>query len=404
VFQTAKYDAHVLVNMKKKTKEEIIPVKTPLQQVYERYFWCDGFPTISEHDNEDVIKNFIEIVRRETGVRVPRKMVVSVPNWEIFKGPKAITRSQRKPKTTEQEIADDGSEDQENADADEAMGGDSGAEDMATKAVQKERQSKKRNDRPQASEEDQNPTTPAKRLKSRASKPKGKISEPNTSSIPVAQDINPEPQPSISQPPQTTNQTNPIDFTVPLSVVLPDPETLQTSSSSDTSTDSDEFIAKIIKEAPKKTNLKKTTKRPIKKPIQLSSDEETPIIIDTTILNQPANTESVLDHLQQHLSGDAFTHSNPNTPPRFPFTNTSADQVVQEPPATQIIQTPPPSLDHISQVNPPTFTPIQDETIAHSEAQQESPHHSPDNVIAEQQPPSPPPELSTPESSPTPSP
>ncbi|KAK2363402.1 hypothetical protein QL285_088391 [Trifolium repens] len=392
VFQTAKYDATVLVNMKRKTKNEIISVKTPLQQVYEKYFWCDGFPTISEHDNEDVIKNFIEIVRREAGVRVPRKMVVSVPNWEIFKGPKAITRSQRKPKTTEQEIADDGSEDQENADADEAMGGDSGAEDMATKAVQKERQSKKRNDRPQASEEDQNPTTPAKRLKSRASKPKGKISEPNTSSIPVAQDINPEPQPSISQPPQTTNQTNPIDFTVPLSVVLPDPETLQTSSSSDTSTDSDEFIAKIIKEAPKKTNFKKTTKKPIKKPIQLSSDEETPIIIDTTILNQPANTESVLEHLQQHLSGDAFTHSNPNTPPRFPFNNPSADQATQEPPVTQSIQTPPPSLDHISQVNPPTFTPVQDESIAHSEAQQESPHQSP------------PPELYTDESSPAPSP
>ncbi|KAK2423680.1 hypothetical protein QL285_034119 [Trifolium repens] len=392
VFQTAKYDATVLVNMKRKTKNEIISVKTPLQQVYEKYFWCDGFPTISEHDNEDVIKNFIEIVRRETGVRVPRKMVVSVPNWEIFKGPKAITRSQRKPKTTEQEIADDGSEDQENADADEAMGGDSGAEDMATKAVQKERQSKKRNDRPQASEEDQNPTMPAKRLKSRASKPKGKISEPNTSSIPVAQDINPESQPSISQPPQTTNQSNPIDFTVPLSVVLPDPETLQTSSSSDTSTDSDEFIAKIIKEAPKKTNFKKITKRPIKKPIQLSSDEETPIIIDTTILNQPANTESVLEHLQQHLSGDAFTHSNPNTPPRFPFNNPSADQATQEPPLTQSIQTPPPSLDHISQVNPPTFTPVQDESIAHSEAQQESPHQSP------------PPELYTSESSPAPSP
>ncbi|WJX76485.1 hypothetical protein P8452_59899 [Trifolium repens] len=336
-------------------------------------------------------------------------MVVSVPNWEIFKGPKAFTRSKRKPKTTEQEIADDGSEDQENADADEAMRGDSGAEDMVTEAVQKEMRSKKRNDRAQASEEDQNPVKPAKRLKSKASKPKGKISEPNTSSIPVAQDINPEPQPSttqplISQPSPTTNQANPIDFTVPLSVVLPDPKTLQTSSSSDTSTDSDEFIAKIIKEAPKKTNLKKTIKRPIKKPIQLSSDEESPIIIDTTILNQPANNESVLDHLQQHLSGDAFTHSNPNTPPHFPFTNTSADQVVQEPPATQIIHTPPPSLDHISQVNPPTFTPVQDESIAHSEAQQEPPHSSPNNVMTEQQPPSPPPELYTSESSPSPSP
>ncbi|KAK2456377.1 hypothetical protein QL285_003749 [Trifolium repens] len=400
VFQTAKYDATVLVNMKRKTKNEIISVKSPLQQVYEQYFWCDGFPTISEHDNEDVIKNFIEIVRRDTGVRVPRKMVVSVPNWEIFKGPKAITRSKKKPKTTEQDIADDGSEDQENADADEAMGGDSGAEDMATEAIQKERRSKKRNDRPQASDEDQNPAMPAKRLKSRASKPKGKVSEPNTSSIPIAQDINPEPQPSISPPPQTTNQTNPIDFTVPLSVVLPDHGTIS-SSSSDTSIDSDESIAKIIRKAPKKTNLKRTTKRPIKKPIQLSSDEETPII---TILHQPANTESVLDHLQQHLSGDAFTHSNPNTPPRFPFTNTTADQVDQEPPVTQSIQTPPPTLDHISQVNPPTFTPVQDEPIAHSEAQQESYHQSPNNVMPEQQPPSPPPECYTSESSPAPSP
>ncbi|KAK2449080.1 hypothetical protein QL285_008311 [Trifolium repens] len=403
VFQTAKYDATVLVNMKRKTKNEIISVKTPLEQVYEKYFWCDGFPTISEHDNEDVINNFIEIVRRDTGVRVPRKMVMSVPNWEIFKGPKAITRSLRKPKTTEQEIADDGSEDQENSGADEAMGGDSGAEDMATEAVQKERRSKKRNDRPQASEEDQNPPMPAKRLKSRASKPKGKISEPNTSSIPVAQNVNPEPQPSISQPPQTTNQTTPIDFTVPLSVVLPDHGTIS-SSSSDTSTDSEEFIAKIIREGPKKTNLKKTTKRPIKKPIQLSSDEETPIIIDTTILNQPSNTESVLEHLQQHLSGDAFTHSNPNTPPRFPFNNPSADQVDHEPPVTQSIQTPPPSLDHISQVNPPTFTPVQDESIAHSEAQQESPHQSPNKVMTEQQHQSPPPEVYTDESSPAPSP
>ncbi|KAK2354955.1 hypothetical protein QL285_092413 [Trifolium repens] len=402
VFQTAKYDATVLVNMKRKIKNEIISVKTPLQHVYEKYFWCDGFPTISEHDNEDVIKNFIEIVRRETGVRVPRKMVVSVPSWEIFKGLKAITRSQRKPKTTEQEIADDGSEDQENADADEAMGGDSGAENMATEAVQKERQSKKRNDRPQASEEDQNPTMPAKRLKSRASKPKGKISEPNTSSIPVAQDIYPEPQPSISQPPSSTNQTQPIDFTVPISVVLPDHKAIS-SSSSDTSTDSEEFIAKIIREGPKKTNLKKTTKRPFKKPIQLSSDEETPIIIDTTILNQSTTTESVLDHLQQHLSGDAFTHSNPNSP-RFPIIKPSTVQTIQEPPIVQSIQTPPPSLDHISQVNPPTFTPVQDESIAHSEAQQESPHQLPNKVMTEQQHQSPPPEVYSDESSPSPSP
>ncbi|KAK2366929.1 hypothetical protein QL285_080260 [Trifolium repens] len=404
VFQTAKYDASVLVNMKRKTKEEIIQVKTPLQQVYEKYFWCDGFSTISEHDNDEVIKNFLESVRRDTGVSVPRKMVVSVPNWDIFKGPRDITRNRRKPRTTEQEMIDEGSDDQGHASADEI---EEGAGNMMTEAVQKEKRTKKRHDRPSASEEDQNPAKPAKRLKTRASKPKGKISESNTSSIPVAQVIGSEPQPSIakpsiSQPPSSTNQPQPIDFTVPISVVLPDHKAIS-SSSSDTSTDSEEFIAKIIREGPKKTNLKKTTKRPFKKPIQLSSDEKTPIIIDTTILNQPTTTESVLDHLQQHLSGDAFTHSNPNSP-RFPIIKPSIVQTIQEPPIVQVIQTPPPSLDHISQANPPTFTPVQDESIAHSEAQQESPHQSPNKVMTEQQNQSPQPEVYSDESSPSPSP
>ncbi|KAK2428911.1 hypothetical protein QL285_027395 [Trifolium repens] len=68
VFQTAKYDASVLVNMKMITKEELKIAKSPLETVYENYFWCDGFPTISEHDNDDVIKNFLELVRRDTGV------------------------------------------------------------------------------------------------------------------------------------------------------------------------------------------------------------------------------------------------------------------------------------------------------------------------------------------------
>ncbi|KAK2436603.1 hypothetical protein QL285_021588 [Trifolium repens] len=405
VFQTAKYDASVLVHMKRKTKEEIISVKSPLQQVYEKYFWCDGFPTISEHDNDEVIKNFLESVRRDTGVSVPRKMVVSVPNWDIFKGPREITRNRRKPRTTEQEMIDEGSDDQGHISADEI---EEGAGDMMTEDVQKEKRTKKRHDRPSASEEDQNLAKPAKKLKVRASKPKGKISESNTSSIPVAQVIGSEPQPSIakpstSQPPSTTHQTQPIDFTVPLSVVLPDHKAIS-SSSSETSTDSEEFIAKIIREGSKKINLKKTTKRPIKKPIQLSSDEDTPIIIDTTILNQPTTTESVLDHLQQHLSGDAFTHSNPNSP-RFPVIKPSTVQTIQEPPTVQTIQTPPPSLDHISQVNPPTFTPVQDESIAHSEEQQKSPHSSPINVFeTEKQPQSPPPEAYTDESSPSPSP
>ncbi|KAK2420751.1 hypothetical protein QL285_031451 [Trifolium repens] len=414
VFQTAKYDASVLVNMKRKTKEEIIQVKTPLQQVYEKYFWCDGFPTISEHDNDEVIQNFLESVRKDIGVSVPRKMVVSVPNWDIFKGPRDITRNRRKPRTTEQEMIDEGSDDQGHASADEI---EEGAENMMTEAVQKEKRTKKRHDRPSASEEDQNPAKPAKRLKTRASKPKGKISESNTSSIPVAQVIGSEPQPSIakpsiSQPPSSNNQTQPIDYTVPLSVVLPSVKP-SSSSSSDTSTASDELIATLIRESnlkqkktltPKRTSFKKTTKKTTIKPIHLSSDEEPTINVDTTILNQSTNQDSVLEHLEQHMCGFAFTNSNPNSPRQFPSMNLTNDSPVHKTQNTQVIHTPPPSLDHISRVNPPTFTPVQNESIAHSEEQQKSPHSSPINVMTEQQHQSPQPEVYSDESSPSPSP
>ncbi|KAK2402886.1 hypothetical protein QL285_052372 [Trifolium repens] len=64
--------------------------------------------------------------------------------------------------------------------------------------------------------------------------------------------------------------------------------------------------------------------------------------------------------------------------------NLTNDSPVHKTQNTQVIHTPPPSLDHISQENPPTFTPVQDESIAHSEAQQ-SPHQSPNKIMTEQQ-------------------
>ncbi|KAK2423095.1 hypothetical protein QL285_033572 [Trifolium repens] len=84
VFQPAKFDATILVNMQLIKKEDLKKPENPLKTIYENYFWCDGFPTISKHDNEEVIKNFLEMVRRETGAKVDRSMVVGVPNWDIF--------------------------------------------------------------------------------------------------------------------------------------------------------------------------------------------------------------------------------------------------------------------------------------------------------------------------------
>jgi hypothetical protein len=68
VFMTAKFDGKTLVHMKLIKPEELKKPKNPLKKIYEKYFWCDRFPTISEHDNEDVIKNFLQMVRDETGV------------------------------------------------------------------------------------------------------------------------------------------------------------------------------------------------------------------------------------------------------------------------------------------------------------------------------------------------
>ncbi|WJX89979.1 hypothetical protein P8452_71926 [Trifolium repens] len=374
--------------MKKKTKEEIKQAKTPLQAVYEEYFWCDGFPTISEHDNDVVVKNFLELVRIDTGISVPRSMVVGVPNWDIFKGPKEITRSKRKPKPIEQEIVEEGSQAQlenRNDGADKTEQVNSGAERLATegneqiteeqlasiaqrKAAQKEKRSKKRLDRPaDADAEGDQHVRAVKKAKTVASKKraaetsKGNTSKPNTDSIPTA---------------QSPKQSSPIDYTKPLSVVLPSPQPSSSSSSSSEATlsnssiDSDELISKLDRIERVRAKKKKTIKRTPKKSIPISSDEEE----DNTIPEQPPNT-SVLDHLTTHLSGDAFTHSNRNSPHQSPPVNTT------EPPV-QTIQTPPPSLDDIAQENPPTFTPVQDDIMTHSEQPIQSPHSPPihDNV------------------------
>ncbi|MCI34191.1 hypothetical protein A2U01_0055409, partial [Trifolium medium] len=59
--------------------------KNPLQAKYEEHFFCDGFPVISEADDEEVILNFLEDFKKETGVDVPRSMVPPAPNVDLYK-------------------------------------------------------------------------------------------------------------------------------------------------------------------------------------------------------------------------------------------------------------------------------------------------------------------------------
>ncbi|KAK2393843.1 hypothetical protein QL285_055746 [Trifolium repens] len=388
VFNTAKYDASVLVNMHLKTKEELKSAKSPLEQVYEKYFWCDGFPTISEFDNDEVIKNFLELVRLDSGVSVPRSMVVGVPNWDIFKGPKQITRSKRKPQPIEQDIVEeeqseervDGAE-RITTEETEEVSKEQVAKIAQRKAAQKERRTKKRQDRPADAEEEQ-PVRATKRKKSVVSKQKaadsGKHSMPNIDSTASA-------HPSTQSPP--------IDYTQPIRMIQPSPKSSSSEETlSDSSIDSTELIAaldKLEKEKP----VHKPTKRITKKHILIVSDEESPTIIDTSILDQPTNTTTIksptiLDHLSTHLSGDAFTHSNTASPDHFHFVNTTSNLPSDSPLPEPQIQSPPSSLADIEQEDPPTFTPSQDEVITHS-----------DHIT---KPPTPQPELSTPEPTPEP--
>ncbi|KAK2444731.1 hypothetical protein QL285_015736 [Trifolium repens] len=389
VFNTAKYDASVLVNMHLKTKEELKSAKSPLEQVYEKYFWCDGFPTISEFDNDEVIKNFLELVRLDSGVSVPRSMVVGVPNWDIFKGPKQITRSKRKPQPIEQDI-DEEEQSEERVDGaeritteeTEEVSKEQVAKIAQRKAAQKERRTKKRQDRPADAEEEQ-PVRATKRKKSVVSKQKaadsGKHSMPNIDSTASA-------HPSTQSPP--------IDYTQPIRMIQPSPKSSSSEETlSDSSIDSTELIAELDK-LEKEKPVHKPTKRITKKPILIVSDEESPTIIDTSILDQPTNTttiksHTILDHLSTHLSGDAFTHSNTASPDHFPFVNTTSNLPSDPPLPEPQIQSPPSSLADIEQEDPPIFTPAQDEVMTHS-----------DHITTK--PPTPQPELSTPEPTPEP--
>ncbi|KAK2389861.1 hypothetical protein QL285_063423 [Trifolium repens] len=392
VFNTAKYDASVLVNMHLKTKEEPKSAKSHLEQVYEKYFWCDGFPTISEFDDDDVIKNFLELVRLDSGVSVPRSMVVGVPNWDIFKGPKQITRSKRKPQPIEQDIVEeeqseervDGAE-RITTEETEEVSKEQVAKIAQRKAAQKERRTKKRQDRPVDAEEEQ-PVRATKRKKTVVSKQKaadtGKDSKPNIDS-------------TASAHPST--QSSPIDYTKPIRMIQPSPQPSSSSSSSsegtssDTSTDSSELIEKldkIQKEQKKKIPVKRTLKKP-----KINPPAEENITIDTSILDQPTNTTrkspTILEHLSTHLSGDAFTHSNTASPDQFHFVNTTSNLPSDPPFPEPQIQSPPSSLADIEQEDPPIFTPAQDEVMTHS-----------DHITTK--PPTPQPELSTPEPTPEP--
>jgi hypothetical protein len=208
-------------------------------------------------------------------------MVVAIPDWDLINNPKQKTRTRRVKKVekihfeepaTEAEQQDgnerieEDAEESENEDGnddekDKAGGNDGTSERQEAGnsekdkdvGAQKERRTKKRNDRPSSSDDDDHiplsakipikrqktvaPELVRKKLKTVASRPskkayktlKGRISKPNVVSTSEAQHI----------PPLSPT----IDVTKPISMILPDsqPKTVNISSSS--SSDSEDTLS-----------------------------------------------------------------------------------------------------------------------------------------------------------------
>ncbi|KAK2389989.1 hypothetical protein QL285_063540 [Trifolium repens] len=316
VFNTSKFDGRNLINLKLIQAKNLITPVHPLQKIYEKYFWCDGFPTISEHDNEDVINNFLEMVREETNHKVDRSMVVAAPDWDVFNNPKekAKTRAKKTKAVVFEEPATEaeqqGATDEAgNVEKDKVEGTSERQEAGVSKKdksvdVQKERMTKKSNERPSSSDDDNVPLSARiliKRQKTVASKPprkhvqatQGKTYETNTFSTSEAQHaptLNPD-----------------IDVTIPISMILPDPQPTQTVNISSSSYSSDSDCDDTISDSSEET-IDILIRRGTKSLTKTSKAKEF-----------VSDGNSILDHLASHMSGDAFTSSNLNSPEKSPI-------------------------------------------------------------------------------------
>ncbi|KAK2446047.1 hypothetical protein QL285_016901 [Trifolium repens] len=383
VFNTAKLDASILANMKLKTKEEILRVKDPLKEVYETYFWCNGFPTISEADNDEVIKNFLQMVYIDTGVRIPREMVAGSP-WDIYKSFKEVTRNRRKPITTEEDIVEPS---EEKDSVDDMVDDEEATETVEAQETTPERRTKKRHDRDPSDAEEQAQAQPSKRTKSRAQKHKGMSSKPTIKSSTDAQGLPPQSSPlpqtkSIPDPPTKSEQ--PDETIKPITMMLPNSSTqtclLSSNSSSSPSTNSDSSATESdIGSDPEvyiKSKLQKHQKKPITKPRVRTSHKPSSEPLNMTKAYTEENPH--LNLLVSHASGDAFTSSALNTPvvspsvypnPNSEHLNTpvhnspfisQAENIIADEPSAEPVNSEPPSSTPLPSDIPSTSQPDQD--------------------------------------------
>jgi hypothetical protein len=175
-------------------KAPVIYPSDPLLETFEQYFFCEGFPTITEADDDEFIENFLDIFKEDTGIEVDRSMVAALPDWDRFNNPMNKKKIMRV-KDVEKILIDEPDEvnEEEADDQDDVVE----SEKEMDVGAEKERRSKKRNERPSSDDEDnatlasrlmmKKQKTIAHRPTKRASKAsKGMTSEPNMSSEKLA--------------------------------------------------------------------------------------------------------------------------------------------------------------------------------------------------------------------------
>ncbi|MCH93378.1 hypothetical protein A2U01_0014327, partial [Trifolium medium] len=87
-----------------KIRKQVVKTKNPLQTQFDEHFFYDGFPVISEADNEEVIQNFLEEFKKSTRIDVPRSMVPPALNVDLYKPKRKraeTTYGEQEPKTKE---------------------------------------------------------------------------------------------------------------------------------------------------------------------------------------------------------------------------------------------------------------------------------------------------------------
>jgi hypothetical protein len=195
---------------------------------------------------------------------VDKSLVAELPDFDRLNPPK-----KKKKKTNEDEVAD--------------AGGDT-AEDQGNKGAEKEKRSKKRNERPPASSRLKIKKqkivgfASSKAVKKSSKASKGTTSKTKMTSIPEAQtQIPPIPDIDVSQP---------------ISMILPgaQPEKVNVSSNSE-DTLSDSTLQELMNAAPKPK-------------ARLAYEDQEAVSNDNSVLNQ----------LSFHISSDAFTSSRLNSP------------------------------------------------------------------------------------------